>query len=80
MAEILSVHPVKWEGMKDHWWQFVSIPLLLRSFGNLNADKVQFMIGVLLACITIGVANILWSVTVKIIRYYKVSWIQKFEV
>jgi hypothetical protein len=25
MAKILSVHPVKWEGMKNHWWQFVSV-------------------------------------------------------
>lgn len=34
MAKILSVHPVKWEGMKNHWWQFVSVPLLSRFVGN----------------------------------------------
>lgn len=44
-----------------------------------NADQVQFMIGVLLACITIGVANILWSVTARIIRYYKVSLTREIE-
>ncbi|KAF3390281.1 hypothetical protein F1880_008989 [Penicillium rolfsii] len=52
MAKILPVYPVKWEGMKNHWWQL-------------------FMIGVLLACIIIGVANILWSAVAKTIRYYK---------
>lgn len=34
MAKILHVHPLTWEGMKNHWWQFVSAPLLFRSFKN----------------------------------------------
>lgn len=29
MAKILPVHPVGWEGMKSHWWQFLIIGVLL---------------------------------------------------
>ncbi|CAI7678761.1 unnamed protein product [Penicillium pancosmium] len=52
MAQILSVHPVGWSHMKDHWWQFL-------------------MIGVLLACIAIGSAHIIWSLVSKAIKSYK---------
>ncbi|PYI19709.1 glycosyl transferase [Aspergillus violaceofuscus CBS 115571] len=31
MAEILDVSPVGWAGMKNHWWQFVLIGILLAS-------------------------------------------------
>ncbi len=34
MAKILHVHPLTWEGMKNHWWQFVSAAFLFRSFEN----------------------------------------------
>ncbi|KAJ5110966.1 hypothetical protein N7532_001501 [Penicillium argentinense] len=52
MADILAVHTVGWGAMKNHWWQFV-------------------MIGVLLACITIGSVHMIWSAVSAAIKYYK---------
>lgn len=75
MAEILPVHPVGWDGMKSHWWQFVSSSLRVAcSFAwKQNTNHTKVTIGVLLACIIIGCVYVLWSVVSRIYKIYKVN-------
>lgn len=75
MAEILPVHPVGWNGMKSHWWQFVSSSLRVAcSFARTqNTNQIKVTIGILLACIIVGSVYIMWSLTLRIYKLYKVS-------
>ena len=44
MAKILSVHPLGWESMKGHWWQFVRYPGPFRNHMHFYTSGTELLI------------------------------------
>lgn len=73
MVEITPVHPVGWDGMKKHWWQFVGLFLSCIHEELIVICYWKVIIGVLVMCILTGLLYALWSTALRVYRYYHVS-------